>query len=210
MSLIRSPELAPEGEERINWVARHMPVLQELERTLAPPAALPGVKDSYLPAPGGQNRLPGQSFAALRRRGCHYRQQPPFHPGCRGRRPGRFRHRGFRLARSHRGRILGTPAPDRRHGAPPGYRRRRRPDHPAAPGVPGASGGNSRGGRGDHHGPAAPARPGPGRAAGLSRHRRQRRPLQVPLRQPLRYPGSPSGTASCGPPTCLSPERWWW
>ena len=44
MSLIRSPELAPEGEERINWVARHMPVLQELERTLAPRQPFRGLR----------------------------------------------------------------------------------------------------------------------------------------------------------------------
>ncbi|MBS3942660.1 MAG: adenosylhomocysteinase [Dethiobacter sp.] len=46
MSIIRHPELAPEGHRRINWVSRHMPVLSGLAEKHSPSRPFQGLKMS--------------------------------------------------------------------------------------------------------------------------------------------------------------------
>ncbi|HHX87411.1 MAG TPA: adenosylhomocysteinase, partial [Firmicutes bacterium] len=46
MSLIRCQELAEKGLKKINWVSRHMPVLQTLEKTYADQQPFKGLKIS--------------------------------------------------------------------------------------------------------------------------------------------------------------------
>ena len=41
MNMIHSPEKAPEGQKKIAWVSKHMPVLSNLAEKYAPAALLP-------------------------------------------------------------------------------------------------------------------------------------------------------------------------
>ena len=56
--------------------------------------------------------------------------------------------------------------------------------------------------RGDHHRRAPALRHGPGGRPAVPRHQRERLGHQVQVRQQVRLPGTPSSTASSGPPTC--------
>lgn len=44
MNMIRSPEKAPEGQKKIDWVSRHMPVLSSLAEKYAPARPFAGLK----------------------------------------------------------------------------------------------------------------------------------------------------------------------
>lgn len=209
MSLIRSPELAPEGEERINWVARHMPVLQELERTLAPRQPFRGLriaiclhleaKTAYLAkvlqrcgaevAITASNPLSTQDAvaAALAASGIevfawHGATGEEYWEHLR-----RTAATAPHLVIDDGGdliTLLHREFPELLAGIRGGPRRPPRACCACAPWP----------GKGGWPFPSSPSTT----------------PTASTSSTTATVPGSPSGTASCGPPTCLSPERWWW
>ena len=185
---VKDIALANDGKRRIEWAAQSMPVLNRIRQRFTQEKPFAGREARRLPARDHRDRRPHADPAGRRRLGGAVRLQPAQHAGRRGgvavqaRPHPDLRHQGRGpqdLLRAHqRGARHETAL---HHG-----RRRRSGVHPAlrAPGPPRQ---RARGHRGDHDRDHPAAQHGGGRRAAVPDHRRERRPHQALLRQPLRH-----------------------
>ncbi len=210
---IKDPSLAPHGKKRMLWADTDMPVLARIRERFAKEKPLRRPAHVGLPARDRRDRQPGPHPQGRRRRPGADRLQPAQHPGRRGRQPGQgLRHRRLRHPRARTTTpITATSSPPwstsrtspwttaptwsppwsswpwngwttSMHRCGPGHRSSNRPS-----GRNGSSRQVHRQHGRDHHRRQPPAGHGARRRAQVPGHRRQRRPDQALLRQPLRH-----------------------
>ena len=180
--------LADEGQKRILWADRDMPVLARIRERFAEERPLEGRAHRRLHARDHRDGEPHADACGLGRRGDALRLQPAVHPGrhcCLAR--ARLRRARVRHRRRGRGNLR---APHRRgggHQSADHHGRRRRSGHRPAHEVPREARRRDRRHRGDHHRRGASYGHGEGRRAALPGVQHQRRQHQALLRQPLRH-----------------------
>ncbi len=204
-SRIADPSLAPEGEQRIQWVAKHSPVLNRLARERLADGALTGKRVAVVVHLEAKTAYLATLLAGCGRRGRCLRLQPRLDAGRDLRRARRPRDRGARHARCLARAIRRRSARRRRHAARDRRRRRGRVDgaHRRAP-----AGDRSRAprrDRGDDDRRRAAAGDGGSGQAELSRRSRRTTPSASTSSTTATAPGSRRSPRSTGSRISPSP-----